>query len=66
VIKDGETGLLAEERKSSQLCEKILWLVNHPGLWRPMLDKGRKHIEEQFDAKVQGLRLSEIYEKVVR
>jgi colanic acid/amylovoran biosynthesis glycosyltransferase len=66
VIKDGETGLLAEERKVSQLCEKILWLVNHPANWRPMLDKGRKHIEEQFDAKVQGLRLSEIYEKMVR
>lgn len=64
VIKDGETGLLAEERNVDQLCEKLLWLVNNCSSWRPLLDSGRKYIEEQFDAQVQGIRLSNIYEEV--
>ena len=61
VIKDGETGLLAEEKNVGQLCEKILWLVNHPDLWARMLDSGRKYIEEQFDAKIQGSALADTY-----
>jgi colanic acid/amylovoran biosynthesis glycosyltransferase len=65
VIQDGETGLLAEERNVSQLCEKILWLAGHPDSWTQMLDNGRKYIEAQFDAKIQGVTLGDIYDKLV-
>lgn len=66
VIKDGETGLLAEERNVSQLCEKIFWLVNHSNSWDQLLDNERKWIEKQFDANVQGARLSDIYNDIIR
>lgn len=65
VVKDGETGLLAEERNAPQLCEKILWLVQNAGSWRKMLDGGRERIETQFDAKIQGLRLGGIYDHLI-
>lgn len=65
VIKDGETALLAEEKNVSQLCEKLLWLANNPDSWIPMLDSGRKYIEKQFDATVQGLRLGKTYENII-
>jgi len=65
VIKDGETGLLAGERRVSELREKILWLVHNRDSWRQMLDNGRKHIEDQFDARVQGEVLSRTYRKLV-
>lgn len=66
VIKEGVTGLLAEERNSPQLREKILWLVQNPDAWRPMLDEGRKYVEAQFDAGAQGVRLADIYRKRIK
>jgi colanic acid/amylovoran biosynthesis glycosyltransferase len=64
IIKDGETGLLAEERNVDQLCQKIWWLTKNPTEWMPLLENGRKHIEEHFNAQVQGGRLSNIYEDI--
>lgn len=64
VIKDGLTGLLAEERDVDGLVKHLLWLVKNPDKWQEMLVAGRKHIEVEFDAHVQGGKLGEIYEKV--
>lgn len=61
VVLDGETGLLAAERDSDGLVERLEWLVNHPDRWRAMQDAGRAHIEAEFDARRQGERLGEIY-----
>jgi colanic acid/amylovoran biosynthesis glycosyltransferase len=66
VIKDGETGLLARERHVSELREKVLWLVHNTDSWRQILDNGRKRIEDQFDARVQGEVLSRRYRELVR
>ena len=66
VVRDGVTGLLAEERDVDGLVAHLRRLVGRPDDWRPMLDAGRRHIEAEFDARRQGERLAELYEGEAR
>lgn len=61
VIHHGETGLLAPERNAAILAEHLLWWANHPNQWLEMLLTGRRHIESEYDAMLQGRRLAEHY-----
>jgi len=65
VIQDGVTGLLAEERDVDGLVHHLKWLVDHPERWDEMLNAGRKHVETEFNARVQGEKLAAIYREVV-
>jgi colanic acid/amylovoran biosynthesis glycosyltransferase len=65
VIIDGQTGWLAEERDVHGLVEHLKWLVDHPHTWRTFTDRGRKHIEENFDVRVQASLLEKIYCQVI-
>lgn len=65
VVQDGVTGLLAPERDTAALVEKLRWALAHPDAWAPMLAAGRAHIEAEFDARRQGERLGEIYRAAV-
>ncbi len=66
VILDGQTGMLADERDVEGLYERLLWLAESPEKWREMLDKGRKHLETNFDARKQGRKLAEKYAQVAK
>ncbi|MCF8096172.1 MAG: glycosyltransferase [Desulfobacteraceae bacterium] len=66
VILDGQTGLLADERDVDGLYGRLLWLAENPGKWRRMLDKGREHLEANFDARKQGLKLAEKYAQLIK
>jgi colanic acid/amylovoran biosynthesis glycosyltransferase len=61
VILDGVSGLLADERDVDGLVDHLTWLIEHPDEWRPMLDAGRRRMEKEYHAKVQGERLAEVY-----
>jgi colanic acid/amylovoran biosynthesis glycosyltransferase len=61
VIQHGVTGLLAEERDVSQLVRHLRWFAEHPTEWREMLLAGRRHIELQYNLRVQGDKLANIY-----
>jgi colanic acid/amylovoran biosynthesis glycosyltransferase len=65
VILDGVTGLLADERDTDGLYDRLHWLVSNPGKWREMLDKGRAHVEQNFDARKQGNMLGQIYRQMM-
>jgi colanic acid/amylovoran biosynthesis glycosyltransferase len=65
VIKNGQTGFMAEERDVADLAKKLLQLIYNVDHWPTMLAAGRKHIEQEYDAKVQGRRLGEIYLELV-
>jgi len=56
---------LAPERDVKALISKLKWLIEHPYYWGNMLDKGRKHIEWEYDAEKQGKKLSEIYNSLI-
>jgi colanic acid/amylovoran biosynthesis glycosyltransferase len=64
VILDGKTGLLADERNVNELSEHLLHLVREPEAWLAMLERGRHHIETEFDAATQGQRLAEKYSEI--
>ncbi|MFC1577580.1 glycosyltransferase [Thermodesulfobacteriota bacterium] len=66
VILDGETGFLARENDILDLTTKINDLIDQKNNWNNLLTNSRKHIEKEFNAKIQGFRLSEIYKKVIR
>lgn len=61
VVQNGVSGLLANERDVEGLVKHLRWLVDHPEEWPRMLEAGRKHIEKEYNAKVQGQRLASIY-----
>lgn len=61
VIIHEETGLLGEEQDSDGVLRNLRWLVNHPGDWTELVTKGRRRIEMEFDARVQGRKLSRYY-----
>ncbi len=65
VVIHNETGLLAPERDSDTLAEHIRWFVEHPEKVQQMLQASRKHIEENFNAKRQGKKLSQIYRSLI-
>jgi colanic acid/amylovoran biosynthesis glycosyltransferase len=65
VIHHGETGLLAEERDVAGLVQHLRRLIEHPDRWSTMLEAGRRHIEAEYDARKQGVRLAEIYQELL-
>lgn len=66
VILDGATGLLAPERDVDALAAHMQWLIANPGAWADMASRGREHIEREFNLRVQGERLAEIYRDCLR
>jgi colanic acid/amylovoran biosynthesis glycosyltransferase len=64
VIHDGSTGLLAPERDIDTLVTHLQWLIANPDRWHDMQAAGRRHIEAEFDADVQGARLGAIYKEL--
>lgn len=64
VIINGETGLLTKERDVDGIVTCLCWLVEHPEMWYKMVKTGRRHIEKEFNALIQGVRLYEIYNKL--
>lgn len=65
VVLHGRTGLLAEERDVDDLVRHLTWLVDHPRQWPALVMAGRKRVEAEFDAWIQGERLMKVYEEVL-
>ncbi len=64
VIRNGESGYLADERDVDGIAECLKKLISSPGSWTKLTDRARKHIESEFDARKQGVLLSNIYEMI--
>ncbi|CAN5195633.1 glycosyltransferase [soil metagenome] len=65
IVIPGRTGLLSDERDVDGLVQNILWLVENPEAWEPLVREGRRHIEREYDVARQADRLSEIYRRVL-
>lgn len=66
VIKDGESGFLAPEKDISALTERIATLLKQKNNWLSFVENGRKHIEQEYNAAKQGIKLSKIYLDVIK
>lgn len=60
-----ENALLAPERDSDALADLLLRLVENPDGWRPMLDRGRAQVEQNYNIIQQGKALAQIYREVI-
>ncbi len=66
VIIDKVTGLLSEERDITGLLSSLMYLIENPESWDKMLTLSRKHIEKEYNARIQSSKLTEIYQKLNR
>lgn len=64
VVQDRKTGFLANERDVDELTDCLLSAIREPQRWPQMLASARKHVETEFDARIQGARLATHYEAV--
>jgi len=64
VVIDGESGFLVPERDVTALAERLEYLVSNPDTWKQMGQKGREHIEKNYDVTKQVEKLEIIYDMV--
>lgn len=65
VVLDGISGYLVPERDAAALADRLEHLIRHPELWEKMGAAGRQHIEQEYDAKKQALKLEQIYAALI-
>jgi len=65
VIRDNESGLLVPEKDVDALTDRLEYLVTRPDKWEEMGRAGRRHIEQEYDAKKQAAKLEEIYTDLI-
>ena len=49
LVEDGVSGVLAPERDSSALAERLIELIDHPERWAEMGEAGRRRIGAEYD-----------------
>jgi glycosyltransferase involved in cell wall biosynthesis len=64
VVQDGETGLVVPPRDPARLADAIVRLVDDPGLRRRLGNAARSRYAVQFDPRVAGCRMIEVYREV--
>jgi len=65
VVQYGMKDWLVPERDIQGLVDRLLWWVDNPKEWDNMLEAGRLHVENEYDAGLQGVRLAQIYQDVL-
>ncbi len=65
VVLDGVSGYLVPERDVPALADRLEYLIRHPECWEQMGAAGRQHIEQEYDAKKQALKLEQIYTALI-
>lgn len=61
VVQYGIDDWLAKERDVDGLVDRFQWLIKNVDKWGDFLDTGRRHIETEFNADLQGKKLEGIY-----
>jgi colanic acid/amylovoran biosynthesis glycosyltransferase len=65
VLHYGREDWLVGERDVDGLADRIMWLVDNSKEWEKMLAIGRAHVENEYDARLQGTRLAQIYQDIL-
>lgn len=63
VVRDGDTGILIEERDVAALARAIERLVQDPQLRMTYASAARRLVEAQFDAHLNAARVRQLFEK---
>jgi colanic acid/amylovoran biosynthesis glycosyltransferase len=65
IVLDGESGFLVPEKDVAALANKMIQLVEHPTQRLGMGDRGRAHIQTDFNIQHEGKKLDGIYQELV-
>jgi len=65
-VKDGETGLLVQEKNSLKLANTITTLISNKKLAISLGNKGRKRIMKYFDINIIAENMINIFEETIR
>jgi len=65
LVEDGVSGFLVEEKKVSDLANKIKYLIDKPDIWDYMGREGRKVIEKAFDSEKLNRALENMYSQLL-
>jgi hypothetical protein len=64
-VKDGVTGLLAEERNVEMLAAHLLRYLEDDGFWTASREEGLRWVRSRFDVKTQTALLEQVYDAVI-
>lgn len=65
IVADGQTGWLAPERDVEALVDSLHACLAAAPCWASVLGAGRRRIETEYDAAIQGQRLGSIYRGLI-
>ncbi len=65
VLEDGVSGWLAGEADVDGLERRLRRLIDDPDDWVRLAGNARRHIEREFDARIQGRRLAAHYDALL-
>jgi colanic acid/amylovoran biosynthesis glycosyltransferase len=65
VVQYGDDSWLVAELDVDGLVDRLKWLATHRDHWSSRLAAGRRHIEVEYDAIYQGVRLEKLYQSVL-
>ncbi len=65
VVINGESGYLVPERDAEVLAERLEFIICHPKVWEQMGEKGREHVEKNYNVITQVEKLEEIYDNMM-
>ena len=66
IVRDGMNGFLVEPKNSTELADKIQWLISNEGLGQEMGKQGRLFVEERFSWQAKAQEILEIYQVLLR
>jgi glycosyltransferase involved in cell wall biosynthesis len=64
VVRDGQTGLLADPNEPGVLAGKVAFLLQHPERAKALGKAGRELVERQFSEECMLLKTEEVYRRV--
>jgi glycosyltransferase involved in cell wall biosynthesis len=64
-MREGVTGLLAEERDTKGLAEHMLRYLDDDTFWSRSREEGMRWVRRNFDPSIQAAKLEEIYGNVI-
>ena len=61
MLRQGETGILAQVRNTEELAEQIKWMINHPEECEQMGINAQRVVEQKYTLEIQAKRYRELY-----
>ncbi len=65
LVQDGISGFLVPERDADAIAEKVMYLIEHKGVWLEIGKAARSFVEEHYDINKLNDELVEIYQRVL-